>query len=226
MLKKVNFILSSVLPQKLYWHLAGLIHPWEAILENCSSIDGFYSYDRGLVDLLQKLKLINKSTAVLDIGCGAGRIEYSLAPNVKECTGIDIAPSMVKLAKKHVNQKNVKFIVVDGQNLKIFPDKKFNLVFSLLVFQHLPRAIFFNYLVDSYRVLKKGGKLFFQILLQHGSIKNQEPPNNHPWAVRLYTLAELKNHLENIGFTNLRFLTTSGQKVSGKEENVFVVGEK
>lgn len=225
MLKRINFFISSIFPQKLYWHSAGLVHPWESVIEGINNPSKLYQKSDDLVKLLKKLKLINKNTKVLDIGCGVGRLEYKLGKEVKFCLGIDIAPSMIALAKKNTSTKNVKFMVVNGRDLSGLGSMQFALIFSMIVFQHLPRNVFKNYVRDSYKHLKNKGKLFFQIPIYKGS-KPLEPPINHPWAVRSYNLKELEKILKSSGFKNIKFYSVEGNKLIGHEDQVFVLGVK
>ena len=62
--KSINFWISSLIPQKIYWHLVGKIHPWEAVLENVDDIKSLYKQSADLVEMLIKLKLINKLSEV------------------------------------------------------------------------------------------------------------------------------------------------------------------
>lgn len=225
MLKSLNFILSSIIPQKIYWHIMGLVHPWESVLEGVNGPEELYRESGPLVRILKKLKLINKSSKVLDIGCGVGRLEYNLAKEVKLCVGIDIAPSMIALAKKYIKAENVDFITVNGKNLIDLKNRQFDLVFSIIVFQHLPRNIFKSYINDSYKHLRVGGKLFFQIPI-YTSKRPPEPPRKHPWAIRGYNLNELKEVLKNSGFDSINFYDVSGERLNGRENQVFVLGVK
>lgn len=223
MLKRINFLISSIIPQKLYWHIAGLINPWSSVLEGVNNPVKLYKESSNLVKILKKLKLITKNSAVLDIGCGVGRLEYALAKEVKSCTGIDIAPSMIALAKKNIKAKNIDFIVVNGKNLTQLKQKQFDLIFSIIVFQHLSREIFRNYIKQSYIHLKRGGKLFFQIPI-YQDIEPPEPPQNHPWAIRRYALDELEKILKQACFNHISFYSVSGVKLEGEETQVFVLG--
>jgi len=162
---------------------------------------------------------------VLDIGCGVGRLECSLVREVKSCTGIDIAPSMVSLAKKYVKAPNVDFLVVNGRNLASLKNIQFDLIFSIIVFQHLSRDTFKNYIKDSFKHLKSKGKLFFQISI-YSKNRPPEPPLNHPWAIRSYTLHELKKILKKSGFNCISFYNVSGGKLNGRKNQVFVLGSK
>lgn len=218
-------MLSSIIPQKIYWHIVGLVHPWESVLEGVNRPEALYKQSGPLVRILKKLKLINKSSEVLDIGCGVGRLEYKLAKEVKLCVGIDIAPSMIALAKKYIKAENVDFITVNGHNLKDLRNRQFDLIFSIIVFQHLPRNIFKSYVNDSYKHLKKRGRLFFQIPI-YTDARPPEPPRQHPWATRSYNLNELREILKTSGFKSINFYNVSGDRLNGREDQIFVLGVK
>jgi ubiquinone/menaquinone biosynthesis C-methylase UbiE len=224
MLKRLNYRLSAFLPQKLYWYLAGLIHPWQAVLEDTSSAKEVYSRGNDFVVLLEKFRLINQKTRVLDIGCGVGRVEYVLVKKVESVVGIDISPSMIKLAKENIKSKNAKFLIGNGKNLNGLIDNSFDLVFSVIVFQHLPRETFKNYLKESYRVLGKG-RLFFQISIDEQGIKF-DPSKNHPWALRYYKTLEIKKILEETGFKNIKFFNIEGKKLKISDNQALILATK
>lgn len=225
MLKQLNFWVSAFIPQKAYWYLVGLINPWQAVLEDSPNPGAVYRRSKDIVDLLRKLKLINKQGVVLDIGCGVGRAEYKLAKEVKDCVGIDISPSMINLARKYVKHPNINFLVGNGKNLNSIKNSPFNLVFSILVFQHIPKNIFINYLKESFRVLKKNGKLLFQISIYQKN-KPSDPLTNHPWSLRYYKPSDLKKILSKIGFKKIKILNVQGDRLGKHETQALIIAEK
>lgn len=92
-----------------------------------------------------------------------GRIARFIAMKKYQVYGVDISPTMIDLARKY-NQDlpNLKFIVNDGKSIP-FPSNYFDLVYSVLVFQHLPKGIAELYLSEIWRVLKPSGKLWLQV---------------------------------------------------------------
>lgn len=225
MLKKLNYLAASLLPSKIYWYWAGLIHPWQAVLEDASMPEEVYNRGVEFVAILTTLKLINKNSRLLDIGCGVGRMEYALCRKVQSCTGVDISASMVRLAKRYVNQNNVCFAVTNGKDLKVFKNNNFNLVISILVFQHVPRKIFTNYLKESFRVLDYKGKLFFQIPTDESGVQ-KDPAKNHPWALRYYQTEKLQKTLGKIGFKRINFFNTKGLKFKKQDNQALVLAVK
>jgi len=105
-----------------------------------------------------------QSASLLEIGCGVGRMTRHLASRFRNVTAIDVAASMIEQAKSlNPELKNVTFEVGSGVDLAQFPDGSFDYIISYIVFQHIPRVeIIYNYIRESLRVLKPGGRFRFQ----------------------------------------------------------------
>jgi 2-polyprenyl-3-methyl-5-hydroxy-6-metoxy-1,4-benzoquinol methylase len=67
--------------------------------------------------------------SVLDFGCGVGRLTRALARRVERVAGVDAAPSMLRLARENVPEATFSAQI---------PDQTFDLIVSLIVFQHIP----------------------------------------------------------------------------------------
>src|SRR5215471_21414975 len=117
------------------------------------------------------LKRVRGRDAALEIGCGPGRLMRPLAEHFKEIHDVDVSDEMIKLAKERLrNTPNAYPQVTTGSDLSMFPDEKFDFVYSYAVFQHIPsRDVVFSYLREARRVLKPGGILRCQLngLPQH-----------------------------------------------------------
>lgn len=108
--------------------------------------------------------LPRSDAVVLEIGCGIGRIMQHLAGSYQEVHGIDISSKMVEQgARRLAHLPNVHFHHGNGYDLEPFADESFDLVYSALVFQHMPKTIAYNYLLEAKRVLRPGGLLSFQV---------------------------------------------------------------
>jgi SAM-dependent methyltransferase len=99
----------------------------------------------------------------LDFGCGAGRLTQALASHFEHAVGVDVAPGMLETARG-LNRKGdrCEFVLNDEPDLRRFPDDSFDMVYSVLVLQHLPSDLQRRYAAELARVLVPGGLLVFQ----------------------------------------------------------------
>jgi len=128
----------------------------------------------------------NKSwNNVLEIGCGIGRLLVPLADKHNECNfyGIDISDEMISIAPK---RNNIKYQEVTD---------KLDLVYSMLVFQHIEHQEKINYIKLAYEKLKVGGNIFFQFVIGE---------ENSPYSYQTSKF-EIDTILKDVGFNNLIF---------------------
>lgn len=99
---------------------------------------------------------------VLELGCGVGRIGLWLAPRIAHWHGVDISSNMIGVARERLQAlPNVGFDVLDRSSLAMLPDASFDAAYSIAVFIHMDKEDLFLYLRELRRVLKPGGRLFF-----------------------------------------------------------------
>ena len=109
------------------------------------------------------LNLPNKKLNILDAGCGTGSLAIDFKkqkPNLN-IYAIDADKDMLKIAAEKAEKEKAKIIFNMSliQNLP-FPDSYFDIVYSSLVFHHLPGKVKKEAVKEIHRVLKKGGKFF------------------------------------------------------------------
>jgi trans-aconitate 2-methyltransferase len=114
-------------------------------------------------ELIPKLKL-KGNEALLDIGCGDGKITAELARRLPKgrAVGIDNSEKMIDLAKNAFPQKdypNICFQIMDARKLTF--ESEFDVVFSNAVLHWIvdQKAV----LAGVQRSLKPGGRLLFQM---------------------------------------------------------------
>ncbi len=99
---------------------------------------------------------------VLEIGCGTGNYTLLLREKFKKAriTALDISGKMVEVAQEKLKDKDIEFIVADGESVN-FPDEGFDLITSNACFQwfnNLEKAL------QKYRaLLKNNGLISFSI---------------------------------------------------------------
>lgn len=100
----------------------------------------------------------------LDFGCGVGRLTQALAASFDEVDGVDVAPSMVDLARRF-NRRGARcrFHLNAEPHLRLFADGAFDLVYSSYVLQHVPPPLARGYVGEFVRLLAPGGLALFQL---------------------------------------------------------------
>jgi ubiquinone/menaquinone biosynthesis C-methylase UbiE len=90
----------------------------------------------------------------LDVGCGTGVSDLELVGAVGSLHGVDVSEEMVERARVAVPQGD--FQVYDGSRLP-YEDDRFDLVFAICVFHHVPAADRPALLAEMRRVTRRGG---------------------------------------------------------------------
>jgi ubiquinone/menaquinone biosynthesis C-methylase UbiE len=128
--------------------------------------DEFFATGKEIVTAMEmELKRLRGRDAALEIGCGPGRLMRPLARHFGEIHGVDVSDKMIRLATERLRDTpNAHPHHGSGSDLKLFPDEKFDFVYSYAVFQHIPsREVVLEYLREARRVLKTEGVLRCQI---------------------------------------------------------------
>ena len=100
----------------------------------------------------------------LDFGCGLGRITQALAGRFDEVDGVDIAASMIEGATRlNHHGARCRYHLNRAPDLRLFPDRTFDLVHSVMTLQHMVPRLALEYVGEFVRVIKVGGVLAFQI---------------------------------------------------------------
>jgi SAM-dependent methyltransferase len=125
---------------------------------------GEHEIARLAVDM-QRLGYPARRERALDFGCGVGRLTRGLVPYFRQCYGVDVSAPMIAAARKlNAAYPSCEFVLNNNPNLRMFPDGHFDLIYSVLVLQHLPtRAAIAAYVADFARVLAPGGLIVCQI---------------------------------------------------------------
>lgn len=103
--------------------------------------------------------------AMLEIGCGVGRMTKYFAGRFRHVTGVDVSAEMIRQARENLaGFDNVRLDVGNGSDLSVYPDASFDFVFSYIVFQHIPDTkVTLGYIREAGRVLRPGGSFYFQV---------------------------------------------------------------
>lgn len=165
-------------------------------------------------------KYLDKKMNVLDIGCGAGTLDFYLSDKVKKIKGIDIskkAISSCEITKNNLGIKNLDFELIYFPKEK--PKGKYDFIIFSEVIEHLEDD---NLSIkEIYKLLKPGGILFLSTpsvnapLHKLGLTKKFDKDVGH---VRRYNLTELSKLL-----TTNKFKILETKKIEGILRNFLFV---
>src|SRR5580692_5232496 len=153
--------------QQNQWEQLGRTDPLWAILTEPGKRNGgwdeagFFATGRNeIAELMARtpaLGLPAERRTALDFGCGVGRATQALTEYFDEVTGVDIAPAMLERARRYNRHgERCRYVLNEQNHLRVFPAAAFDLVYSRITLQHLPRRHVRTYLVvfqlpDRYR---------------------------------------------------------------------------
>lgn len=160
---------------------------------------------------------------VLELGCGVGRIGFEIAPKVAHWEGADISKNMLDVARGRLAaQNNVGFTELKRSRLDGIADASFDKAYCVAVFIHMDKEDFYLYLEELARVLKPGGRLFFdtwnlaspvgwrRFMLEVGQHRNADPSQRKDVARNQFsTPQEVRAFLDHTGFETLITMSDS-----------------
>ncbi|MFZ5595893.1 MAG: methyltransferase domain-containing protein [Bacillota bacterium] len=155
------------------WNEFGKKDPLWAILTHNDKKGGKWDinefFQTGREEIEDVLNWVNslgislRKNRALDFGCGVGRLTQALCLYFDNCHGIDIAPSMIELAKKFNSYAGrCRYHVNEADNLELFESNYFDFIYSNIVLQHIEPRFGKNYIKEFIRVLSPGGTVVFQ----------------------------------------------------------------
>ncbi|MEK7125575.1 MAG: class I SAM-dependent methyltransferase [Patescibacteria group bacterium] len=195
----------------------------------------YYDTDKAPVwqevkDLLSDIK---SGIAVLDIGCGTGRVRQALPADL-DYTGLDNSPELLEVARR--KYANNKFVQADARDLPL-PDNSFDAVLLIATIHHFfDKADRLKVLQEARRVLKPGGQIYLTVWnlnrpkFWHNwrGWRKVYIPNQHDTKIirqyYTYTLLGLKKELKAVGFNIAQIGYNKGSWL--KSRNIVVKAEK
>jgi len=166
----------GVAADKRDWEELGELDPFWAIAGGSTErrfgrwdVDAFFAGGRreadGLMRRLGALGVPARRDAVLDFGCGVGRVTRALAEHFGTALGVDISTTMLARARElNAGVPGLDFALNDATDLRSVGERRFDLVYTRVVLQHVAgRQVARTYVEEFLRVLAPGGVAAFQV---------------------------------------------------------------
>jgi SAM-dependent methyltransferase len=156
------------------WAVLGAEDPLWAVLMKPGTRHGAWDVDQFLatgrdevdtsLDHLARLGVHGPFGTALDLGAGAGRLTQALAAHSEHVVGLDISAPMLDTARRlDRTGGRCEFLLNERDDLSVLGARRFDLVYSSLVLQHLPPAAGRAMLAELGRVTAPGGALVVQV---------------------------------------------------------------
>mgnify|MGYP001230964999 CR=1 FL=1 len=139
--------------------------------------------------------------SVVDCGCGSGyKLVKFIEPVCSDITGLDQDFTIRNCTKRY---PQLTWVAEDFSCGRVSIDRKFDLVLSIDVIEHLPNP---DSLLEILKLLSHPASHIVistpERDLVHG-VENQGPPSN-PYHIREWNMRELRSYLESSGFVVLQ----------------------
>jgi SAM-dependent methyltransferase len=204
-LERVAIEGDSIADQRAFWDRSAEVDAVRAIADRDSDETFEVSGER---EARQLAPFIRPESRVLEIGCGAGRILRHVAVLAADVHGVDISPRMVEEGRRRLGDlDHVSFHVGNGYDLADFEDGSFDVVYSVVALQHMPKTVALNYFKEAHRVLRPEGVFWFHVpnvlvddylhALNHFS---QPYFAEHPYPMNFWTPLEVDRVLTYVHF--------------------------
>lgn len=213
-------------------------------------LDAFFESGRTHVDSVFELvaKHFSRDANIeqaVDFGCGTGRLLIPLARRAKHVIGVDVSPSMLAEAKENCAAAGIENVkLVASSEFLGCPEERFDLLHSVLVFQHIRKGAIERILTNLLARLETNGIVAVQMLYSSDrsalrrvvtGIKNRVPFGHRlanviargrrafaPMEMNLYDLNRLVGFFYASGIRDLHLRVS----MDGDFGNIMILGQK
>lgn len=134
--------------------------------------------ERAYSEILSWIK--QKPLNIIEIGCGVGDIIYRMAQKYPKanCIGFDVSPKSIEIAKSIFGKENLRFILADDISLVESVNQKFDLIFLIDVFEHIPVGLRENIFKFIKNTISETGIVFMSCpTIAHQNYLRKNNPN-------------------------------------------------
>ena len=178
--------------------------------------EAFLSSGEKEAERLQTNFGLSRNMALLDLGCGPGRLPIGIISKIGEIRayrGVDVSKTPVEWCNKHIGKDypTFQFTHLDIKNERYnpsgsgsiglpFPDSSFDIIYLYSVFSHMKTPDIEAYLNEFKRLLKPTGKVFLTAFVEDKVPEMEENPPNYKqdWKGALHCVRYEKNFFKKM----------------------------
>ncbi len=123
---------------------------------------------------------LSSDATVVDFGCGPGYLAREVSQHVQHVIALDVAAGVIACAKALNPAPNLTYDVNHRDSLAAVPTASIDLVYSIAVFQHLPKSRALPFLREFKRILKPSGLALIHTILTQPN-RQEWHPDTLPW---------------------------------------------
>ena len=187
------------------------------------------------VERLEELAGLTRDSALLDWGCGAGRLAVGVREHlgrIRDYHGVDIQPELIQWAQRNLSGPGFRFTLIDVANERYNPDgsahrtigaepDSVDVFYAYSVFSHMNDVDTPAYLRLIAQALTPQGRAFVTCFVEDGVPDWEENPVGYgplEWKGRLHCTrfdrAHFESHVHAAGLEIVNFV--HGQETDGQ----------
>lgn len=173
---------------------------------------------------------LNEKMQILDCAAGTGIYSFYLADNGHKVTATDITPRHIEVINKIMQDKEyqMRTAVLDATDMSMFKDESFDVVLNMGPFYHLLTEESRNKcLLESLRVLKKGGLIFTAYIPRyyvfHLAALSDTRYLDRKLAEQIIGTGVLKHNDEKCFWTDTYYSTMSEMEQLYTNNNLYII---
>lgn len=140
------------------YHHAYNMDKYYETAESQDGINAFWGDKSIFYKYFKKLDLQN----VIELGCGRGRHVPQYIKNAGNITLVDVLECNIKfVSSRFCNYNNIRYYQNNGHDLSELPDMTYTALFTYDAMVHFELLDIYEYLRETYRVLRAGGMALF-----------------------------------------------------------------
>lgn len=178
----------------------------EYIWSGQKTVAGQKRYDNK-VALFKNICKPNKNDKILEIGSGDGVFTKRLKGISSQIMATDITPAVIERSKRRIKFKGLSYKIENCEKLS-FKNNSFSIVCGISILHHVNTK---KTLQECFRVLKKGGRLFFTepnllnpIINITTNIKSLRKLMEYSPSERALIRKDVEKTLKDIGFSRIK----------------------